>query len=215
MLNTVRYVKESPRWPSNHSRPRRRALTRQHLLEAAAVTFARRGFHSASLDEVAAAAGFSKGAVYSNFKNKEDLFLTLLDERLQREFATAKDALSHDPAVSELSELVSRLMWDDDWTALQLEFSLYAVRNPHARAKLAALRRQAIDETERMIRADYERRGVAPQIAPRVVATLVLAIFRGLGLEHLVDSDLVDPPTVEAILALLTGIEAQPPALPG
>src|SRR3989442_895688 len=151
---------------------RRRALTRQHLLEAAAVTFARRGFHSASLDEVAAAAGFSKGAVYSNFKNKEDLFLTLLDERLQREFATAKDALSHDPAVSELSELVSRLMWDDDWTALQLEFSLYAVRNPHARAKLAALRRQAIDETEHMIRADYERRGVAPQIAPRVVATL-------------------------------------------
>src|SRR5919201_966302 len=101
---------------------RRRALTREHLLEAAAVTFARQGFHRASLDEVAAAAGFSKGAVYSNFKNKENLFLTLLEERLQREFATARDALTHDAAVPELSELVSHLMWDDDWTALQLEF---------------------------------------------------------------------------------------------
>ena len=62
---------------------RRRAMTREHLLEAAAVVFARNGYHGASLDEVAAAAGFTKGAVYSNFKSKEDLFLALIDHRIE------------------------------------------------------------------------------------------------------------------------------------
>ena len=56
---------------------RRRALTRRHLLEAAGVVFARQGFHGATLDEVAATAGFTKGAVYSNFTSKDDLFLAL------------------------------------------------------------------------------------------------------------------------------------------
>ena len=62
---------------------RRRAMTREHLLEAAAVVFARNGFHGSSLDEVAAAAGFTKGAVYSNFKSKEDLFVAVLDHRIR------------------------------------------------------------------------------------------------------------------------------------
>jgi len=64
---------------------RRRQQTREYLLQAAARVFAERGFHGASLDEVAAAAGFTKGAVYSNFKNKEDLFLALLEANQQRE----------------------------------------------------------------------------------------------------------------------------------
>src|SRR5918996_3044348 len=72
---------------------RRRAMTRQHLLEAAAIVFARKGFHEATLDEVAATAGFSKGAVYSNFKSKDDLFLALLDDRIDRQFAVVSEVL--------------------------------------------------------------------------------------------------------------------------
>ena len=75
---------------------RRREMTRRHLLEAAAVVFARDGFHGASLDDVAATAGFTKGAVYSNFKSKEDLFLALFDDRLVREAADMQQVL-HDP----------------------------------------------------------------------------------------------------------------------
>src|SRR4249920_1855864 len=79
---------------------RRRALTRRHLLEAAGVVFARQGFHGATLDEVAATAGFTKGAVYSNFTSKDDLFLALLDDRIDRQFAIVFEALEsgpHDP----------------------------------------------------------------------------------------------------------------------
>ena len=74
-------------------------MTRRHLLEAAAIVFAQKGFHAATLDEVAAAAGFTKGAVYSNFKSKDDLFLALFDDRIERQFAVTIEVLedgSHD-----------------------------------------------------------------------------------------------------------------------
>src|SRR4029079_9282818 len=72
---------------------RRRAMTRQHLLEAAAIVFARNGFPGATLDEVSARAGFTKGAVYSNFKSKDDLFLALLEDRTERQLAVVSDVL--------------------------------------------------------------------------------------------------------------------------
>ena len=58
------------------------ALTRQRLLAAAATVFARRGYHAASVEEVASEAGYSTGAVYHHFKGKEDLFLALFEEHV-------------------------------------------------------------------------------------------------------------------------------------
>src|SRR5260370_19214238 len=78
---------------------RRRELTRRILLEAAAVVSSREGFHGASLDEVAAAAGVTKGAVYSNFKSKEDLFLALLEDRVAEGLAVAQAARQTDAAL--------------------------------------------------------------------------------------------------------------------
>src|SRR5499426_3908325 len=111
---------------------RRRAMTRRHLLDAAAIVFARNGFHGATLDEVAATAGFTKGAVYSNFKSKDDLFLALLEDRTDRQLAVVSDVLAaggHEvaeqfPRVSELFR--GELFWDDDFATLYLEFVLYA-----------------------------------------------------------------------------------------
>src|SRR5271166_4734292 len=88
---------------------RRRQQTREHLLQAAAQVFAERGFHGASLDEVAAAAGFTKGAVYSNFKNKEDLFLALLEDAYTRELSALKDTMEHSdvPPEARLGDFVA------------------------------------------------------------------------------------------------------------
>jgi AcrR family transcriptional regulator len=72
---------------------RRTAMTRRHLLEAAAIVFARNGFHASTLEEVAATAGFIKGAVYSNFESKDDLFLALLDDRIERRSAVVTSSL--------------------------------------------------------------------------------------------------------------------------
>jgi AcrR family transcriptional regulator len=119
---------------------RRRAMTRQYLLEAAAIVFARDGFHGATLDDIAALAGFSKGAVYSNFKSKDDLFLALLDNRIDLRYAATMEVLntgSHDreDQLPRMRDLVSAQVFGDPeaWSALYLEFVLYARRNPDAR----------------------------------------------------------------------------------
>src|SRR5712691_3898321 len=81
------------------TRQQRRDLTRQQLRDAAAVVFSARGYHAASLDEIADAAGFTKGAVYSNFASKEDLFLALIRERqtqMLEAFFAAAEADAHD-----------------------------------------------------------------------------------------------------------------------
>src|SRR5665213_1835425 len=123
---------------------RRRQQTRQYLIQAAARVFAERGFHGASLDQVAAAAGITKGAVYSNFKNKEDLFLALLEANRDREmdalYATL-EALDSLPE-AQLPEFVTLVQGQTtdlggNWDILYTEFALYAMRNPAAREKLA------------------------------------------------------------------------------
>src|SRR3984893_11031732 len=104
---------------------RRRQQTREHLLAAAAEVFAERGFHGASLDVVAAAAGFTKGAVYSNFKNKEDLFLALLQANYDREMEELRVTLesSEVPPEARLPDFVALIRArlgtaPDDWGAL-------------------------------------------------------------------------------------------------
>ena len=120
---------------------RRRQQTRQHLLAAAAEVFARRGYHEANLEEIAATAGFSKGAVYSNFTSKEDLFLSLTEahvtETLER--VQAMLASSDIPAGDRLDEFV-RLAAENfererASSTLYMEFWLYASRHPAARER--------------------------------------------------------------------------------
>ncbi len=118
---------------------RRRQQTRHYLLQAAAQVFAEHGFHGASLDEVAAAAGFTKGAVYSNFKNKEDLFLALIEANYARELGALRETLdgSDIAPADRLSDFVGLIRNEFEqvpanWNALYLEFVLYAMRNPAA-----------------------------------------------------------------------------------
>ena len=68
--------------PARPTREEKKARTRAQLIDAAATVFARRGYMAASLDEVAEEAGLTKGAVYSNFDSKEDLFEAVIDDRL-------------------------------------------------------------------------------------------------------------------------------------
>jgi AcrR family transcriptional regulator len=124
---------------------RRRELTRGALVASAREVFAQRGFHAASLEEIAEAAGFTRGAVYSNFQNKEELFLAVLDQHVETQLA-AFDAFFEDtggPVAAE-DEDIARA-WrrlaagsDPQWVALSLEFRLYVLRNPDVRDRFLA-----------------------------------------------------------------------------
>src|SRR5688500_16623682 len=102
---------------------RRRAMTREHLLDAAGIVFARDGFHGASLDDVASTAGFTKGAVYSNFKSKEDLLLALMDKHISQQFdeiigALDTEARTQEQQLPRIARTVVNHLWDDKWTML-------------------------------------------------------------------------------------------------
>jgi len=189
---------------------RRRAMNRQHLLDAAAIVFARNGFHGSTLDEVAATAGFSKGAVYSNFKSKDDLFLVLFHERVDRQFAVVSEALetgSHLQA--EQFPRIRQILrsdaspWDDSFVTLWLEFVLYARRNPDAQKKLAASAQRARAQVQALIEHEYEVVGVTPKYPAADLAEIGMALFNGLGLDRLIDPTAVTEEMLDTTLSFL------------
>jgi len=184
-------------------------MTRQHLLDAAAIVFARSGFHGSTLDEVSATAGFTKGAVYSNFKSKDDLFLALLDDRIDRQFAVTSELLdsgSHEraeqaPRVRELFR--SDMFWGDDFLPLWLEFVLYARRNPKAQQKLAASVQRSRAQVEELIEHEYAILGERSQYPTSDLAEIFLALFNGLAMDRLVNPAIVTDETLDTTLAFL------------
>ena len=186
---------------------RRRQQTRDYLMEAAERVFAERGFHAATLDEVAAAAGFTKGAVYSNFKNKEDLFLALIEAAYSREMAALKETLeaSEVPPEARLGDFVGLIRAEldrapSDWGALYLEFMLYAMRNPTARERLNALERTDIVAIAEII-ASHDHLDAAP--AERS-ARIIVALFRGISLMRALDPDAAGEALLEDAVAFVT-----------
>src|SRR2546421_12569390 len=93
-------------------REEQRALTRARLLDAAKRVFARRGFHGASLDEIAREAGATTGAIYSNFAGKEDLFLALFEEHVASQVRKYRELFAQGQDLEERSRAGA-----DDWMA--------------------------------------------------------------------------------------------------
>ena len=188
---------------------RRRQQTRDYLLTAAAQVFADRGFHGATLDEVASVAGFTKGAVYSNFKNKDDLFIALLEDR----YSSGSDSLRAFLADTQLPHVGADFVGlitdelDDTtsefWGPLYLEFVVYAMRNPSAREKLAELERRDVASVAAIIRAERAKHRLPDQHPAEHAARFVVALMRGVSTMRLIEGDAVDQPLVAAILDYL------------
>lgn len=202
----------APAPPEPLTAERRRAMTRRHLLDAAAHVFARAGFHRATLDDVAATAGFTKGAVYSNWRSKDDLFVAVLDDRIDRQLAVVGDVL--DRAAADDGDDLDRIrlllqsgavFWDESWSALYLEFVVYARRNPQARAKLAAAAQRSHAFVTGLIAQARDRRvGGEPRHDAADLAHISLALFEGLAIARLVDPDGASSSIVDTVLAVLS-----------
>ncbi len=172
------------------TREQSKAATRAAVLESAASIFAHNGYHGASVEQVADAAGFSKGAVYSNFSSKEELFLALLDERLESQLNVIAEVLeSNEPLQSKLDSL-SRLpapslgQRDGDWCLLAMEFWLYAARDPAAGKKLAARRRLMRDRFAEFVEQHAPDSRDPSAGAPEDLATVIIALGNGLQMHR-------------------------------
>jgi AcrR family transcriptional regulator len=191
------------------------ADSRTRLLDAAASVFADKGYRAATVDEVVAAAGLSKGTFYWNFKSKEDLFQTLLEERVDRParalMEITRTAPADRPTASDVSAGLARLITGERETLLLLQdYWAAATRDPllgrRYRARQAALR-EALAAT---LEARLETTGVPLEFPARDLATAFIALAEGLGFEALVDPDSVDPNLFGEILSLVyDGLEAR------
>jgi AcrR family transcriptional regulator len=200
-------------------RSSRRAKTRAALLAAAARVYARRGFDSATLDEVAEEAGFTKGAVYDHFGSKENLLLALLDEHLSLQIA--EQIALFDPEVdSSIRPRAGADRWmeelDEDPDAFRLfvELWVHAQRDEQLRLRLRG-GMDALRATFRGFGADISGRAGHPAGDDELqqFANVILALANGLGMIKLVDPESVSPRLFGAVLALMVGaLERDPEA---
>jgi AcrR family transcriptional regulator len=114
--------------------------TQARLLNAAEEVFVRDGYEAAQLDEIAARADRSKGAVYTHFKSKEDLFLALFEHRMRayidRLSGSLRKCATQKQSLEAFREFIVGLVHDRSWPILTLEFKLFALRHPESKERL-------------------------------------------------------------------------------
>jgi AcrR family transcriptional regulator len=176
-------------------REARKEETRAELIAAAARVFARRGFHGASIQEIAKEAGWSTGAIYWHFTGKDDLFLAVFEEYAATRVREWADIHAH--AEGDLAQRtrvyadqwMERLGRDPEFMVLTLEFLVHAWRNPPLRrafADRAAAGRLALG---RILQATADGQGIALPMAADEIATALRELGSGLALAKLADPD--------------------------
>jgi AcrR family transcriptional regulator len=170
------------------SRAQRKEMTRELLLDAAIEVFARKGYHGASLDDVADAAGFTKGAVYSNFTRKSDLFRALLEREAGRYDQALTETVERVPLgllPDVAAELLAAPEADPETQTLLVELWLAAVRDPGLRSSLL----NTSDLVGAAFDAKLRESGADPGFEGRELAVLFDALVTGLLMNRALDPD--------------------------
>ncbi|GAB3229158.1 TetR/AcrR family transcriptional regulator [Mycolicibacterium hippocampi] len=181
------------------TKERRTEHTRQILLDAAEEVFARKGLTGAALEEIADAAGFTRGAIYSQFGAKEKLFLAVVDRQRQRFLDGFVEVMMSfhrlgDVDIDELAERWRQLSSAADRAVLGHELTLYLMRNPGARESVAAQRLDIIRSLGEFISKNVARIGGTLTIEAEMLARVILAANDGITLDsHLDGEDLYRP----------------------
>ncbi|MDX1510829.1 MAG: TetR/AcrR family transcriptional regulator [Nitriliruptorales bacterium] len=173
------------------SRDKQRAQTRQDLLDAAGEIFARKGYHAASVDDVAEAAGFTKGAVYSNFASKEDLFFALYEQHVERAVRVGLRLLGSPPeerGVAMANSLSEMGVLERDWHLLEMEFVLFAARNERMRELVAEQRQRTRERVAEIVGVHLRDIG-GDDTDAMAIARLIIAALNGLADDELIEGD--------------------------
>jgi AcrR family transcriptional regulator len=181
------------------SRAEQNERNRALVLAAARRVFLARGYHAATLDEIADEAGFSRGVVQSRFGNKADLFLALLAERIdERAAQNARLAEGHSGAEGTrvLREHAARRNRAElDWGLLLIEFRVHAARDTDLGRRYAALHARTRQALAGVIADVYRRAGQPPPYPPEEMAQMVLAVEAGIRLEQAAEPGSPGSPT--------------------
>jgi AcrR family transcriptional regulator len=168
----------------------RRGTARERLLDAAGTLFAERGYHAASVDEIVAAAGVTKGALYGHFASKQDLFVGLLEERIEQPVRALIELTSTTPGDTPTAASVGAgfaALVDDQREAVLLIFEFWAlgVRDPSIRQRYAQWLGSLTDALAQALTARHEATGVPLHTDAGDVAAAIVALAHGLAMQEL------------------------------
>jgi AcrR family transcriptional regulator len=182
---------------------------RDELLSAALEVFARRGYRQAGVDEIAAEAGYSKGALYWHFSSKEELLMALIEERIDAPTRAMVALLESAPPDRDMSleasrEFARRLENDRDAVLLEREYWSLAIRDPELRARYAERQKELRDAMARALVARAQHLGTPDLPMPAEdVARMVMTIIGGLSVDELVEPGSVRPDLLADTLAVV------------
>jgi len=189
--------------------------SRVRLLDAAARVFAERGFRAATVDQIVAAAELSKGTFYWNFATKEELFLALLEERIDRParalMTITRDAPTDRPTASAVGKGLAELLGEEREALLLLhEYWAAAARDARLAARYRDRQTALREALAEALTSRHEKTGVPLSFPAHSLATAFIALAEGLAREALIDSDSVPPGLFGEILSLVyDGLEAR------
>jgi AcrR family transcriptional regulator len=199
--------------PRRRTRAEKKAETRSRLLEGAADVFFRRGFEAASVEEITAAAGFTRGAFYSNFESKEQLLVELLQERIYDDYRGMLERLPQDASPLDrlrwgARELMERYGRKDEGDAnrlfvLWLECLAHAARRPEFRSLAATFWSGTRTAIAVQMEDAFKELGEVPPAEPKHLAIALTALDIGLAVQHLVDPEEVPLTLYPSLFELL------------
>jgi AcrR family transcriptional regulator len=195
--------------PAAGSRTRqaeRTRATRRKLLDAAKRVFAKQGFEAARLEDIAAGAGYTRGAFYANFKSKEDIFFALLEEWVRERIDSLSSALRRHSQPGEklvaLRTHYAELATDRRLVLISMEFKLFALRHPEAHARLRSRHRRIRASFGELFSEIMSALGKTMPIDYPAASACLGAVSQGLLLEHLLDPKTLSDGDVRNVLGL-------------
>ena len=192
---------------------RKRVHTRARLLEAAEEVFVRKGLRGVTVDDLVGAAGFTRGAFYSNFSSIDEVFFAVFDRQSTRLLEIVTEVTGSIPE-EEFSMGSFGLILDaiaplgERWYALQTEFTLLALRDESARHLLQEHRARLDGRMQQAIGDVVRRLGREPTVSIDLVTETAVALYlhslgqQGLGFGSLEPRELVESVLPQVILGL-------------
>jgi AcrR family transcriptional regulator len=197
------------------TREQSKAQTRERLLNAARRVFASRGYHGASVEEIAAEAGFSTGALYSNFDGKEALFLALLDREIDDHAREIEEAVRERATIAERARggaerWMAMIEREPELQLLFMEFWAYAARDPKVRRQVAASFARARGVLTGLIADGARDFELELELPAEQLAIAIDALAEGIARQKMADPQAVPDELMGRVLALLLAGASRP-----
>ncbi len=194
---------------SRTTRAEQQAATRARILAAASMRFLENGYAATSLDDIADDAGYSKGAVYSNFKDKPTLCRAVLEavhvEKFGEIAAIAASEAGLEEQLNQIETWLERTIGDVGWTMLELEFAMLSRRDEKLKPMITDLHKGMQATVEAALGSVAEQVGVQdPPLSVSALADIILATAVGLGLQRSVNPHASIDPAINALRAAVS-----------